>query len=50
MCLRSDILNDKFEHRLSICGVHERLSSITIFKSFCFETCLIFVTPTFNSV
>ena len=49
MCLRSDILGDKIKHRLSICGVHERLSSITIPKSFCFETCLIFVSPTFNS-
>ena len=35
-------------HRLSICGVHERFSSITITKSFCFETCLVFVSPTFN--
>ena len=43
MFLRSDILDDKIEHRLSICGVHERLSSITIPKSFCFETCLVFV-------
>ena len=49
MCLRSDIMDDEIEHRLSICGVHERLSSITIPKSFCFETCLIFVSPTFNS-
>ena len=49
MCLSSDILDDKIEHRLSICDDHERLSSITIPKSFCFETCLIFVSPTFNS-
>ena len=49
MCLRSDILDDKIEHRLSICDVHERLSSITNPKIFCFETCLIFVSPTFNS-
>ena len=48
MCLRSDILDDKIEHRLSICGVHERFSSITITKSFCFETCLIFASPIFN--
>ena len=49
MCLSCDILDDKIEHRLSICGVHQRLSLITIPKSFCFETCLIFVLPTFNS-
>ena len=49
MCLRSDILDDKMEHRLSICGVHERFSYITIPKRFCFETCLIVVSPTFNS-
>ena len=49
MFLKSDILDDKIEHRLSICGVLERLLSITIPKSFCFETCLIFVSPTFNS-
>ena len=49
MCLRSDILNDKIEQRLSICGVQERFSPITIPNSFCFETCLILVFPTFNS-
>ena len=49
MCLRSDILDDKIERRLSICGVQERFSSITIPNSFCFETCLILVSPTFNS-
>ena len=48
MCLRSDILDDKIEHRLSICGVQKRFSSTTIPKSFCFETCLILVSPTFN--
>ena len=45
MCLRSNILDDTIEHRLSICGVQERFSSITIPKSFCFETCLILVIP-----
>ena len=49
MCLRRDILDDKIEHRLSICGVQERFSSITIPKSVCFETCLILISPTFNS-
>ena len=49
MCLRSDILDDKIEHRLSICGVQERFSSITIPKCFCFETCLVLISPTFDS-
>ena len=45
MCLRSDILDDKIEQRLSICGVQERFSSMTIPNSFCFETCLIASVP-----
>ena len=48
MCLRSDILDDKIEQRLSICGVQERFSSITIPNSFCFETCLKLVVVPFN--
>ena len=49
MCLSSDILDDKIEQRLSICGVQERFSSMIIPKSFCFETCLILVPSTCRS-
>ena len=42
-------MDDKIEQRLYICGAQERFSSITIPKSGCFETCLILVSPTFNS-
>ena len=49
MCLISDILVDKIKHRLSICGVQARFSSITILKSFCFKSCLVLVSTTFNS-
>ena len=49
MCLRSDILDDKIEHRLSIFGVQEKFLSITIPKSFRLETCWILISPTFNS-
>ena len=46
MCLRSDILDDKIEHRLSICGVQKRFSSMPpvvnsmmcVFMSLCYFT------------
>ena len=34
MCLRSNILDEKIEHRLSICGVHEIDNMCSIFSTY----------------